>query len=68
MKQIDHLPKDEQQHFILCDCGEYLDMRNLSEVFSHLHVRNVPEAEWTSSRKIGEPAAYPRKGSRIDLN
>jgi len=68
MKKIDHLSKDEQQHFILCSCGEYIDMRDLSDVFRHLHVKNTPEPEWGSSRKIGEPAAYPRQGSRIDLN
>lgn len=68
MKNIDHLPADEQQHFILCDCGIYVDMRELSDVFRHLHVKNIPEAEWSHSVRNGEPAAYPKKGSRVHLN
>ncbi|MFL5771837.1 MAG: hypothetical protein ACJ75F_01685 [Flavisolibacter sp.] len=69
MQNIDHLPKEEKQHFILCECGEYIDMRNLAEVFGHLHMNaKTPEAEWTYAIKKGEPAAYPRTGTRIDLN
>jgi hypothetical protein len=67
MKTIEHLPEAEQQHYILCDCGEYMDMRNLSEVFSHQHA-NLPEPEWSHSIKKNEPFAYSKSGERIDLN
>jgi hypothetical protein len=67
MTSIDQLPQEEQQHFILCHCGHYIDMRNLAEVFSHQHVR-LPEPEWSHSVRRGDPAAWPREGKRIDLN
>lgn len=67
MKTIDHLSREEQQHYILCHCGEYLDMRNLSQVFTHQHV-SLPQPEWNYSVKKGEPIANPKSGKRISLN
>ena len=67
MKSIQHLSPEEQQHFILCDCGDYIDMRNLSEVFKHLHA-NLPEPEWKYSIKKDEAVAYLKSGAHIDLN
>lgn len=67
MKTISHLPKEEQQHFILCDCGEYVDMRNLSEVFLHQHA-NLPEPGWAYSIKKGEPINYLNPGTKLNLN
>ncbi|MGZ3882356.1 MAG: hypothetical protein ACXVBF_13495 [Flavisolibacter sp.] len=67
MKSIQHLSADEQQHFILCDCGQYLDMRNLAEVFEHLHA-GLPPAEWNHSVRKGHPASYLKSGKKIDLN
>jgi len=67
MKKINHLPKCEQEHFILCDCGEYVDMRNLGEVFKHFH-SDLPEPEWSYSIKKGESNAYTKTGEKIDLN
>jgi len=68
MKSIDHLPVEEQQHFTKCDCGEYFDMRNLSDVFKHLHGPSIPEPHWTYSVKLGEPAAYCRSDKTVGLN
>lgn len=67
MKSIQHLSSEEQKHFILCDCGAYVDMRNLSEVFTHLHA-NLPEPEWKYSIRKDEPVAYLKSGNKIDLN
>jgi hypothetical protein len=67
MKSIEHLPRGEQEHFIQCDCGEYVDMRNLAEVFHHLHV-GLPEPEWTHAIKKGQPVAHLKSGERLDLN
>jgi hypothetical protein len=67
MKSIQHLSQEEQKHFILCDCGEYIDMRNLSEIFDHFHA-NLPEPEWSHSIKQNEPVAYLKSGEKIDLN
>jgi len=68
MKRIDHLPADEQKHFILCDCGDYVDMRNLAEVFNHLHMTNIEEPDWTYSVKIGESQAYSKTHHKMNLN
>jgi len=67
MKPITHLSPGEQKHFILCDCGNYIDMRNLAEVFEHIHA-NLPEPSWTHCIKKDEPAAYLKSGPKIDLN
>jgi len=67
MKSIQHLSPEEQQHYILCDCGEYIDMRNLAEVFHHLHA-GLPSPQWSYANKVGEAAAYTRTGTRLDLN
>jgi hypothetical protein len=68
MKSIDHLTSEEQQHYIQCHCGEYIDMRNLSAVFNHFHAPAIPEPNWTYCIKLGEPAAYSRQNKKIDLN
>jgi len=67
MKSIQHLSPCEQKHFILCDCGVYIDMRNLCEVFEHMH-SNLPEPEWSHSIKKGEPFIHLKSGSEINLN
>jgi hypothetical protein len=67
MKSIQHLPLDEQQHYIQCDCGEYLDMRDLGQVFQHLH-SNLPEPEWTYTVRKDQPVAHLKSGRRVDLN
>jgi hypothetical protein len=67
MRSIQHLPPDEQQHYILCDCSEYIDMRDLGQVFSHLHA-DLPQPEWSHSVKVGEPIAYSKESKRMDLN
>ena len=67
MQSIDHLPEEEKIHFMQCDCGEFLDMRNLSEVFAHQHAC-LPEPEWSHSVLKGDPAAYSPQGRRVALN
>jgi hypothetical protein len=67
MKSIEHLAPSEQEHFIQCDCGEYVDMRNLAEVFHHQHV-DLPEPEWTHTVGKGQPLAHLKSGERLDLN
>jgi hypothetical protein len=68
MKRINQLPEWEQRHYILCDCGEYIDMRNLSEVFKHLHAARLPEPQWNHSIKKDEAVAYFKSGKKINLN
>lgn len=67
MKSIDHLSSDERQHYILCDCGEYMDMRDLSDVFHHLH-SDLPQPQWSHSVKVGEPVAYSKDNKKLGLN
>jgi hypothetical protein len=68
MNSIDHLTDEEKQHYILCACGEYLDMRDLSDVFKHLHEENISDPQWTHSVKKGEAVAYVKSGAKLDLN
>ena len=68
VKKIDHLPLQEQRHFIQCDCGAYIDMRNLAEVFKHFHSRVLPDPGWTHAVRAGEPVAYTKSNKKIDLN
>ena len=67
MLKIDHLPFEEQEHFIRCHCGHYVDMRDLSDVVKHLHA-DMPEPEWSYSVKKGEAKAYTKSKNEIDLN
>lgn len=67
MTSIEHLSEEERQHFILCNCGEYIDMRNLSEVFEHLHA-DFPVPQWSYSIKKDEPVAYLKSGKKLGLN
>ena len=68
MQNIDHLSPEEKEHFIRCECGSYVDMRNLSDVFRHLHTASVPEPQWSHSIRKGDVTAYTRKGEEIGLN
>lgn len=71
MTSISHLPPSEQEHYIKCPlCGDYVDMRNLAEVFEHEH-KDLPKPDYSSSRKIGDAEEYinPDKGGgKINLN
>lgn len=68
MRNVDHLPDTEKRHFIRCACGEWIDCRNLEEVFAHEHAYNLPAAEYTHCIKVGEPVAYTKTNKEIDLN
>jgi len=69
MKNIEALSREEQKHYIQCDCGEYLDMRDLVEVLNHQHwMKPVAATNYDYSIKVGEPMAYTRKGQKIKLN
>jgi hypothetical protein len=68
MKNIEHLDKEEQLHFIQCNCGEYFDMRNLQEVFDHQHWECNTKLTWEFSIKKGEPVAYTKDGQQMELN
>jgi len=70
MKDYKSLPPDEQKHFIECSCGQMIDMRDLGEVFEHLHEYNVPTLNTSASYsvRIGEALAYRSDGSSIHLS
>jgi len=69
MKYSEDLPKVEKRHFMKCECGQYFDMRDLEDVFNHLHKYNGEQVpvHYTHSVKVGEPVAYTTKGKRIGL-
>lgn len=57
MKSISHLPKNEQQHFDQCNtCGEYYDMRDLSDVLSHEHDTVILDPVISKVNKVSIPA------------
>jgi len=53
-----------------CECGHYFDMRDLEDVFKHLHKlqASLPATTYSHSVKVGEPIAYTKKKKKIDLN
>ena len=67
MKTLKDLVEEEKRHYMKCRCGEYFDMRNLEDVFAHLHSGNLPKAEYSYSVKVGEPVAYLTRNRRIIL-
>ena len=70
MKSLKYIAVAERHHFMKCKCGEYFDMRDLGDVFKHLHQlqASIPKKTFSQSVKIGEPVAYTHTKSRIDLN
>jgi hypothetical protein len=75
MKSIDHLPEEEKQHYVLCECGEHVDMRDLSEVFYHesgdcLADKPKIDIPFSSARRMGKTQEYLNnsKKTEIDLN
>ncbi len=70
MKDITHLPPDEQKHFMICEqCIEFFDCRDLQQVFYHTHLHGLPKAEFSSSINLDEPNVEYLKGKeKIDLN
>jgi hypothetical protein len=68
MRNIDHLSDEEKEHYILCECGHYIDMRSLSDVFDHLHMNKTVSAQWSHSGRVGEQVIFTKYGKRIDLN
>jgi hypothetical protein len=69
MNLIDHLPLDEQKHFILCNCGQYVDCRDLQQVFDHEHwMEKKLDVSWKFAILNGEPVAYTKTKRRVDVN
>ena len=67
MNSIAHLPPSEQQHYTLCNlCTQWVDMRNLSSVFEHLHIKAKLPAEWSGSRRKGDSTWYPNRDVRTN--
>lgn len=64
-------------HFITCvTCGAQVDMRDLSQVFSHGMYNKLTgkyecektEVEFSSSKKVGDPQQHMKDGTTLDLN
>jgi hypothetical protein len=68
MKEINHLNPEEREHYILCDCGKFVDMRDLSDVINHLHLKSEIKADWSYTVKKGAPYAYSKGRKRTNLN
>jgi hypothetical protein len=68
MHNINHLAPDERVHFILCDCGNYVDMRNLEQVFLHQHDMDLPAINWQFAVKVGDPQMHCKNQTKKYLN
>lgn len=79
MKNIDHVPDDEKQHFMKCPvCHEYFDMRDLGQAFQNFHdavpnPRNISplrkvNPEWGNSARLGSPEEFLNGKIRVNRN
>jgi hypothetical protein len=70
MKSLKNIPYKNRHHFMKCECGEYFDMRDLTDVFKHLHKlqASLPKKTYSHSVRVGEPIAYTKTKRKIDLN
>ena len=73
MSDLSQIPEDERKHFIKCDkCGEWIDRRDLNQVFNHDHDGKLEvKIEYTSSRRIGDAEEWHIKDgikTKIELN
>ena len=68
MQNIDHLSREEKQHFVLCACGEWMDLRDQRDVLRHHHMKKNTELELRNVFRKGDPAAFPRLKECMELN
>jgi hypothetical protein len=68
MKKVEHFLAEERKHYIQCECGEWIDCRNLAKVFEHQHAYNMPKPEYDYSVKVGESIMHLRNKRRIHIN
>jgi hypothetical protein len=68
MKSINHFPSEDQKHFIKCECGEYIDMRDLEEILRHQHDIKIPLVDWDYSIRVGDSIAYTKDKKKLRLN
>jgi hypothetical protein len=65
-----------KEHQLICsDCGQIIDMRDLSQVFAHepcdgiqKNYNDVEQIPYSSSQKIGEPIIWTKDKRAIHLN
>lgn len=76
MKSIDHLPEEEKQYYIQCEgCGEFVDKRDLGQVFEHWDCGLPKQAAkstptWSKSKKVGDSKEFLNDDTKtkLDLN
>ena len=65
-----------KEHQLKCtNCGQMLDMRDLSQVFAHENCNGIPvnndeikQIPYKGSRKIGSSTLWTKDKKRIELN
>jgi len=65
-----------KKHQLICsDCGQVIDMRDLSQVFAHEDCNGIPidydkmeQIEYSGSQRIGEPIFWTKDKEPINLN
>jgi hypothetical protein len=66
---LKYLDKEERRHYMKCpDCGQYFDMRDLQDVFSHFHKSAAVKVNYSHSIRIGDPIVYTKDKKKLDLN
>lgn len=59
---------ENTEHFLKCrTCGEYFDMRDLSQVAEHEHSGIDIKGKY-NSKKVGEPTEYLKDKTSVNLN
>ncbi|HEY1020875.1 MAG TPA: hypothetical protein VGE06_01125 [Flavisolibacter sp.] len=65
------IPESEREHYLQCpDCEEWMDMRDLADVFRHQHfIRENLSVSFSHTIKLGKPdEVYSRiKGRMVTL-
>ena len=67
MKSLKKIPLDQHKHFAKCKCGQYFDMRDLSDVLSHEH-QNNQSVTFSLGKRMGEAVQYSKNKKRLTFN
>lgn len=65
------IPKEHQLKCV--NCGQIIDMRDLSQVFAHencngIPIKNVKQVSYSGSRKVGDSTFWNKDKKPIELN
>lgn len=75
IKQTETMDIPKKHQLICPDCGQIIDMRDLSQVFAHEPCDGIPkdydkieQITYSGSQRIGEPIVWTKDKQSITLN